>query len=85
VTDLESTLIDIAVPPAYADGVTTALRTYTRASKGSSQILPKREEATESLRTGIGKSQPRKPKTSSGTVPNDAVRVQKKATLELVQ
>jgi hypothetical protein len=71
VTDLESTLIDIAVPPAYADGVTSALRTYTLASKGSSQILPKREEGTESLRTVIGKAKAREPKSSSRTAPNE--------------
>jgi hypothetical protein len=71
VTDLESTLIDIAVPPAYADGVTSALRTYTRASKGRSQILPKREEGTESLRTVIGKAKAREPKSSSRTAPNE--------------
>jgi hypothetical protein len=33
----------------------------------------------------VGKSQPGEPKNSSGIPSSDAVRVQKKATLELVQ
>jgi len=43
------------------------------------------QHSTDISSNPVGKSQPREPKTSSGTAPNDAARVQKKATLELVQ